>query len=47
MEYLRSMGFSDIRCSRALKESGNDVENALNLLLANCENAEWDKPIVE
>lgn len=36
------MGFSELRCQRALEESGNDVENALNLLLANVDNPEWD-----
>lgn len=32
------MGFSINRCRRALKESGNNQETAINLLLANMEN---------
>ena len=39
------MGFSENRCKRALKESGNNVENALNLLIANMENPDYDKPL--
>lgn len=40
---LMSMGFSQTRCQRAMKEAGNDVDNALNLLLANVDNPDWDK----
>lgn len=36
------MGFSENRCKRALKESGDNIENALNILLANIENTDWD-----
>lgn len=32
------MGFSISRCKKALKESGNNLDNALNLLLANVDN---------
>ena len=35
---LLNMGFSINRCKRALHESGNNQENAINLLLANMDN---------
>lgn len=44
---LMQMGFSENRCKRALQEAGNNIENALNLILANVDNPTWDQPIVK
>lgn len=39
------MGFSENRCKWALKESGNDIDNALNILFTNMENPDYDLPL--
>lgn len=41
---LLDMGFSVNRCTRALSESGNNVENAMNLIFSTMEDLTWDEP---
>lgn len=39
------MGFSENKIKRALLESGNNAEMALNLLIANMDNEEYNLPL--
>lgn len=42
---LSSMGFSENRCKRALLETGNNVENALNMIMSTMDDLSLDAPI--
>lgn len=42
---LISMGFSENRCKRALMETGNNVENALNTIMSTLDDLSLDAPI--
>ena len=44
LQNLSSMGFSLNRCKAALIESGHNIENALNILLTNVNNANYGQP---
>lgn len=43
---LMEMGFSENRCKRALMETGNNLENALNYIMSTMEDSSQDAPIV-
>lgn len=45
LETLRNMGFSDNRIKRALAETSNNIENAINLLFTKEGDPEFDKPL--
>lgn len=40
-----SMGFSENRSKRALMETGNNAENALNFIMSTLDDATQDNPI--
>ena len=42
---LMSMGFSENRSKRALMETGNNTENALNFIMSTLDDATQDNPI--
>lgn len=42
---LTSMGFSENRSKRALMETGNNVENSLNLIMSTLDDLSLDAPI--
>ena len=43
---LVSMGFSENRCKRALMDTGNNLENALNTIMSTMDDLSLDGPIV-
>jgi len=44
---IMSMGYSENRARRALMESGNDIENALNWIFSCMDDDSLDGPIVQ
>lgn len=42
---LLTMGFSENRCKRALMETGNNVDNALNMIMSTLDDLSLDAPI--
>ena len=45
LEQLLNMGFSENRCKRALMETGNNVDNAVNMIFSSLDDLSLDAPI--
>ena len=46
LEQLLNMGFSENRCKRALMETGNNVDNAVNMIFSSLDDLSLDAPIL-